>query len=195
MMHPSQHHQMQQAYIQTGPPIPPQDELLFFDRAKQVLENRDTYDDFLKLLSLYSKDVIDTKTLVEKVEDVFMGDADLLAQFRELIDWDDQEVGGGIEWGPPGSIRTGPPEALSAVPVDDGLGPSYRRCPDSVSARLGFLSIWLLIFRLGIEISVFGQRRALQIRAQRRMGLPSDMGIRRIGVRSAQEELVRRGVA
>lgn len=140
MMHPSQHHQMQQAYMQPGAPLPPQDELLFFDRAKKVLENRETYDDFLKLLSLYSKDVIDTKTLVDKVEDVFQGDADLLAQFRELIDWDDQEGGGGgIEWGPPGSIRMGPPEALSAVPVDDGLGPSYRRCPDSVSR--GFQSL------------------------------------------------------
>jgi paired amphipathic helix protein Sin3a len=80
--------------------------------------------------------VIDTKTLVEKVEDVFMGDAELLAQFRDLLDWDEQEAAMGIEWGPPGSIRTGPPEALSAVPVDDGMGPSYRRCPESVSASL-----------------------------------------------------------
>jgi paired amphipathic helix protein Sin3a len=143
------------AYIQTGPSLTAQDELLFFDRAKKALENRDTYEDFLKLLNLYSRDVIDTKTLVGKVEEVFMGDGDLLAQFRELIDWDDQDAGIGIEWGPPGSVRTGPPEALSAMPVDDGLGPSYRRCPDSVSQNLSLILINLNTVAAGIAASLF----------------------------------------
>ncbi|KAJ7762381.1 histone deacetylase complex, SIN3 component [Mycena maculata] len=107
------------------------DKLLFFDRAKKALENRQMYEDFLKLLSLFSKEVIDMKTLIERTRDAFLGDTDLMGEFKELVGWD--ESADSVEKGPPGSIRTGPPEALSALPADDGEGPSYRRLPDSES--------------------------------------------------------------
>lgn len=124
------------------PPLPPSaqgrspgstasaDKLLFFDRAKKSLENREIYEEFLKLLSLFSKEIIDLKTLVERTK-VFLGDGDLMAEFKDLVGWDDKSEN--VENGPPGSIRTGPPEALLALPPDDGEGPSYRRLPDSVS--------------------------------------------------------------
>jgi len=115
-----------------GPSNMPTDELMFFDRAKKLLESRETYDDFLKLLNLYSKDVIDAKQLVARAE-IFLGDGDLFAQFKHLLSWDDRH--GSVEYGPPGSIRTGPPEPILPRPVDDGEGPSYRKLPDSVSAR------------------------------------------------------------
>jgi paired amphipathic helix protein Sin3a len=102
--------------------------LLFFDRAKKSLENRDVYDDFLKLLNLFSKDIIDVETLIERTK-VFLGDGDLMAEFKDLMGWDDRDK---IEKGPPGSIRTGPPELPAALPVDDGEGPSYRKLPPSV---------------------------------------------------------------
>ncbi|KAF8665510.1 hypothetical protein AX16_000524 [Volvariella volvacea WC 439] len=104
------------------------DKLLFFDRAKKALESRETYDEFLKFLSLYSREIIDTKTLVERAK-AFLRDGDLLAEFKDLVGWDDRSEN--VENGPPGSIRTGPPEALSALPADDGEGPSYRRLPDN----------------------------------------------------------------
>ncbi|KAG6868490.1 hypothetical protein C0993_002028 [Termitomyces sp. T159_Od127] len=103
------------------------DKLLFFDRAKKSLESREIYEEFLKLLSLFSKEIIDSKTLIERAN-VFLGD-ELLAEFKDLIGWDERQDD--VEKGPPGSIRTGPPEALSALPADDGEGPSYRRLPDS----------------------------------------------------------------
>jgi paired amphipathic helix protein Sin3a len=109
------------------------DKLLFFDRAKKALESREMYEDFLKLLSLFSKEIIDIKTLIERTH-VFLGEGDLLAEFKELIGWDERQDN--AENGPPGSIRTGPPEALSALPADDGEGPSYRKLPDSVSCLL-----------------------------------------------------------
>ena len=111
------------------------DKLLFFDRAKKTLESREMYEDFLKLLSLFSKEIIDIKTLIERTR-VFLGGGDLLAEFKELIGWDERQDN--PENGPPGSIRTGPPEALSALPADDGEGPSYRKLPDSVSSHPGF---------------------------------------------------------
>ncbi|KAG5647682.1 hypothetical protein DXG03_008405 [Asterophora parasitica] len=104
------------------------DKLLFFDRAKKSLESREIYEDFLKLLSLFSKEIIDINTLTERAH-VFLGDGNLLSEFKDLIGWDERQDN--VENGPPGSIRTGPPEALSALPADDGEGPSYRRLPDS----------------------------------------------------------------
>ncbi|EKM84028.1 hypothetical protein AGABI1DRAFT_110625 [Agaricus bisporus var. burnettii JB137-S8] len=104
------------------------DKLLFFDRAKKSLENREVYEEFLKLLSLFSKEIIDLKTLVERTK-VFLGEGELMTEFKGLVGWDDKVEN--VEGGPPGSIRTGPPEALLALPVDDGEGPSYRRLPDS----------------------------------------------------------------
>ncbi|KAK7044945.1 hypothetical protein R3P38DRAFT_3177166 [Favolaschia claudopus] len=125
-------------FHQPIPPPPPglilgtsADKLLFFDRAKKALENRQMYEDFLKLLSLFSKQVIDMKTLIEHTRDAFLGDGELMTEFKELVGWD--ETLNDAEKGPPGSIRTGPPEALSALPADDGEGPSYRRLPESES--------------------------------------------------------------
>ncbi|KAG6845379.1 hypothetical protein H0H87_010488, partial [Tephrocybe sp. NHM501043] len=110
----------------SGPPTD-NNKLLFFDRAKKSLESREMYEDFLKLLNLFSKEIIETKTLIERAN-VFLGD-ELLLEFKDLIGWDERQDD--VENGPPGSIRTGPPEALSALPADDGEGPSYRRLPDS----------------------------------------------------------------
>ncbi|KAI0066497.1 hypothetical protein BV25DRAFT_1868189 [Artomyces pyxidatus] len=115
-----------------GPSSTTQDELMFFDRAKKMLEGRETYDDFLKLLNMYSKDVIDLKQLVIRAE-AFLGDSDLLTQFKNLVSWDDKK--GSVEHGPPGSVRTGPPDLVLPRPADDGQGPSYRRLPDR-EARL-----------------------------------------------------------
>ncbi|KAH9486320.1 Transcriptional regulatory protein SIN3 [Psilocybe cubensis] len=100
--------------------------LLFFDRAKKSLESQE-YDEFLKLLSLFSKDIIDLQTLIERAN-VFLGEGDLMTDFKDLVGYDDRDK---VERGPPGSIRTGPPELPTALPVDDGEGPSYRKLPPS----------------------------------------------------------------
>jgi paired amphipathic helix protein Sin3a len=123
-MQPLYQHQIQHSGQMTAP-----DELIFFDNAKKALEIRETYDEFLKLLDMYTKDIIDVKTLLDRAQ-LFFGDGELLCQFKNLMGWDDKQDN--VEYGPPGSIRTGPPEALSAVHTDDGQGPSYRRLPDSV---------------------------------------------------------------
>lgn len=101
--------------------------LLFFDRAKKSLESQE-YDEFLKLLSLFSKDIVDIQTLIERAK-VFLGEGDLMTDFKDLVGWDDRDK---VEKGPPGSIRTGPPELPTVLPVDDGEGPSYRKLPPSV---------------------------------------------------------------
>ncbi|PPQ64081.1 hypothetical protein CVT24_008894 [Panaeolus cyanescens] len=101
--------------------------LLFFDRAKKSLENREAYVDYLKLLDLFSRNVLDVPELIERSK-VFLGDGELMTEFKDLMGFDDKDR---LAKGPPGSIRTGPPEMPSVLPVDDGEGPSYRRLPPS----------------------------------------------------------------
>lgn len=102
-------------------------QLLFFDRAKKSMEPI-VYDEFLRLLSLFSKEIIDMQTLIDRSR-TFLDDDDLMTEFKDLVGWDGRDK---IEKGPPGSIRTGPPEVPTALPVDDGEGPSYRKLPPSV---------------------------------------------------------------
>jgi paired amphipathic helix protein Sin3a len=114
---------------------------LFFERAKRALEARDVYDDFLKLLNMYTRDIIDLKTLVVRAEK-FLADDTLHAQFKRLVNWDDKI--GNVNYGPPGSIRTGPHDATLQRPVDDAESPSYRRLPESVSGGHLLCSLVLL---------------------------------------------------
>ena len=106
--------------------------LLFFDRAKKSLEHREVYEEFLKLLNLFSKDIVDAQTLIERAR-AFLGDTDLMAEFKDLIGWGGRDKS---EKGPPGSIRTAPPELPAALPADCGEGPSYRKLPPSVRPYL-----------------------------------------------------------
>ncbi|KAF8506517.1 hypothetical protein F5888DRAFT_1642843 [Russula emetica] len=129
--HNIQGHHVAQAGPSAGPSLGTHQEevpLLFFERAKRALEARDVYDDFLKLLNMYTRDIIDLKTLVVRAEK-FLADDTLHAQFKRLVNWDDKI--GNVNYGPPGSIRTGPHDATLQRPVDDAESPSYRRLPES----------------------------------------------------------------
>ncbi|GEQ67811.1 hypothetical protein JCM33374_g1477 [Metschnikowia sp. JCM 33374] len=77
-------------------PVPPSavskasslsEELSFFDKVKKAIGNKQTYNEFLKMLNLFSQDIIDKSTLVERVES-FLGDNN-----QDLINWFKQFVG------------------------------------------------------------------------------------------------------
>ena len=106
-----------------------QDELAFFDRAKKALESREMYDDFLKMLNMFSREIIDARTLIARAQ-TFLGDTELYTQFKDLMGWDGRKDGEDM---PPGSIRvwTGP-----IAETEERFGKSYRRLPLSVSQRL-----------------------------------------------------------
>lgn len=113
------------------------DDQIFFDRVKKALENRETYDEFLKLLNLFAQDIIDMRTLVEKAE-YFLGDTgELFAMFRKLIGWDDRVV---REPDQPNNAGTKVVLPYSLPPAKEDLhqkaGPSYRRLPANVSTSL-----------------------------------------------------------
>ncbi|KAI5118376.1 hypothetical protein M0805_005842 [Coniferiporia weirii] len=100
-----------------------QDELAFFDRAKKALESRETYDEFLKLLNLFSREIIDARMLIQRAG-TFLGDGELYGQFKDLMGWDDKR--NGENEGPPGSIRNW---AAPPTEMEERFGKSYRRLP------------------------------------------------------------------
>ena len=106
-----------------------QDELAFFDKAKKALDSRETYDEFLKLLNLFSREIIDAHSLISRAGD-FLGDSELLNQFKDLMGWDDKRDGDND--GPPGSLRNC---NTSHNDVEERYGKSYRRLPLAVSYR------------------------------------------------------------
>lgn len=81
-------------------PVPPNvmakvssllEELSFFDKVKRAIGNKQTYNEFLKMLNLFSQDIIDKDTLVERV-DLFLGDnhADLLNWFKQFVGFEEK---------------------------------------------------------------------------------------------------------
>lgn len=126
-----------------------------------------TYDDFLKLLNMYSSEVIELQALVEQA-DHFLGDVgngELFAQFKDLVGWDDRS--NNTEFGPPDSIRTRAPDPQAASCPDDGQGPSYRRLPIYVSYFTFYLSAFDVTDRLpGDEACVLGSRPIGMVRVE-----------------------------
>lgn len=65
------------------------DDRHFFDRVKRAINNRDVFNEFLKLVNLFTQELIDTTRLVREARN-FLGEGELMRQFREILGWDDR---------------------------------------------------------------------------------------------------------
>ncbi|TID13567.1 hypothetical protein CANINC_004925 [Pichia inconspicua] len=97
-------------------------EINFFDKVKKSIGNKQTYNEFLKLLKLYSSDVIDKGTLQEKVRTLIGGFPELFQWFKNFIGWEETPLR--IE-----------DIAIKKQQIDlvmcKAAGPSYRQLPKS----------------------------------------------------------------
>ena len=153
------HQPQHPAYAYEAPPLPPppqpilplkpqatQVDLAFFSRVKIYAADLTTYHEFLKLLNLYTQDILDLTALVSRAF-LFIGqDVGLWREFREMVGWTEGRAlgdpGGRIE------IVDGV-RVVENVPSLDGprrgkgdsgkgwktYGPSYRQLPPSVSGE------------------------------------------------------------
>lgn len=65
------------------------DESQFFNRVKRALNSRETYNEFLKIINLFTQGFIDRSRLV-KTARTFIGESpELFGQFREILGWDE----------------------------------------------------------------------------------------------------------
>ncbi|GAA5841758.1 hypothetical protein JCM3766R1_005173 [Sporobolomyces carnicolor] len=121
------------AYLTThrAPPLVQPEEFGFFDRVKKFLDDRAAYTEFLKLLNLFTQEIIDLRTLLQKSL-LFIGSSEeLFIQFKALVGWDPAKDGRveGEDWiidNEP--VLDRPPVLLHLM---KSYGPSYRRLPDS----------------------------------------------------------------
>ncbi|GIL73116.1 hypothetical protein Vretimale_4724 [Volvox reticuliferus] len=60
-------------------------ELVYFERAKQRLRNKDAYNDFLKCLSMYTQEIISRQELLQLLNDIIGRFPDLMTGFHEFV--------------------------------------------------------------------------------------------------------------
>ncbi|KAH7104880.1 hypothetical protein BKA62DRAFT_690990 [Auriculariales sp. MPI-PUGE-AT-0066] len=105
---------------QLNHPVSTQSDLQFFDTLKRNFSDRSTYDEFLKLLNLFSKDIIGARTLVDRARS-FLGDStELMEQFKDIIGYTDADAR---------PRPNAPPAVAERVRAVEDCGPSYRRLP------------------------------------------------------------------
>ncbi|KAB8283945.1 Sin3 protein [Yarrowia lipolytica] len=98
------------------------EEISFFDRAKKHISNKAVYNEFLKILNLFSQGLIDKATLVERVEGFLGGSHELFAWFKKFVNYQEKPLH--IE----NIVFKKSHLELSLCPP---LGPSYRLLPKS----------------------------------------------------------------
>jgi len=119
------------------------EELLFFYHLKTYFENPTTYIEFLKIINLFTQDLIDLETLVLRIEPFLVNCPDLFSRFKDIVGWKDDLSIRKIQSTTNGHLskkktrlcndpRLQPP--LSGPEDIPECGPSYRVLPDSEQA-------------------------------------------------------------
>lgn len=118
---------------------------VFFDRVKRYLDDsRETYNEFLKLVNLFTQDFIDTARLIKESRN-FLGDSELLNMLREIVGWDErkekeywmEEQAAGNSWVRPTIIGWNASGRTIKAESDAQFG-SYRKIPASVRTLVSF---------------------------------------------------------
>ncbi|KAK5960695.1 transcriptional regulator SIN3 PWA37_002129 [Arxiozyma heterogenica] len=66
------------------------EETTFFEKAKKFIGNKQIYTEFLKVLNLFSQDIININELVDKVENFLGGQPDLFNWFKNFVGYQDK---------------------------------------------------------------------------------------------------------
>ncbi|KAI7949588.1 hypothetical protein MJO28_008409 [Puccinia striiformis f. sp. tritici] len=116
------------------------EELLFFYHIKTYFENQTTYIEFLKLINLFTQDLIDLDTLVLRIEPFLINCPELFSRFKDIVGWKDDltmRKTQNLENGHLSKKKTRLYSDHSHQPTFTGsedvpeCGPSYRVLPDS----------------------------------------------------------------
>lgn len=98
------------------------EEISFFDKAKKHISNKQTYNEFLKVLNLFSQRIIDKDILVDRVEGFLSGNKELITWFKGFVKYE----------GKPLQIENIPNKKhLLELNLCRSYGRSYRELPKS----------------------------------------------------------------
>ncbi|KAH8550911.1 hypothetical protein BGW37DRAFT_426755 [Umbelopsis sp. PMI_123] len=67
------------------------EETEFFERVKKHINNKSTYNEFLKVLNLFSQQIVDQNTLVERVQTFIGNDKKLFKWFKEFVGYNGKD--------------------------------------------------------------------------------------------------------
>ncbi|TFK20645.1 hypothetical protein FA15DRAFT_689033 [Coprinopsis marcescibilis] len=124
--------QQQHPHMHSRPSAP--DDSDFFDRVKRALDNRELFNEFLKLVNLFTQDYIDMARLVKESR-TYLGDTELHRQFKTILGWNDRKerdyvvserVSASADWHKP-SVA-GVQERSAKIEATERYS-SYRRVP------------------------------------------------------------------
>lgn len=107
------------------------EELNFFYRVKQRLNNQELYYEFLKCLNLFSYGIISRLELVLLVKDLLQKHVDLFDWFKQFIGFDDPSIAEFLERNDEKSTK--PMSELIDFKNCRQLGPSYRAYPKTAT--------------------------------------------------------------
>ncbi|KTW30764.1 hypothetical protein T552_00476 [Pneumocystis carinii B80] len=98
------------------------EELSFFDKVKKFIGNKQTYNEFLKVLNLFSQDILDKNLLVERVYNFIGANEELMDWFKRFVGYDGKDD----------VIENIPaPRPKVDLMLCKAYGPSYRLLPKS----------------------------------------------------------------
>lgn len=99
----------------------------FFDRVKKHIGNKQTYLSFLRVLNLFTQQVLDANQLIDRCDSYLSGNKDLFNQLQKLVGYDGKD-----------RIIENVPLLSSKIEYGSGIeyGPSYRSVPKHVSFLL-----------------------------------------------------------
>lgn len=98
------------------------EETSFFDRAKKFIGNKQIYTEFLKILNLFSQDLLDVDELVGRVEHYLGGNKELFVWFKNFVGFQDK----------PKDIENIVHEKHRLdLDLCEACGPSYKKLPKS----------------------------------------------------------------
>ncbi|KAI8987829.1 hypothetical protein BDF20DRAFT_832728 [Mycotypha africana] len=106
------------------------EEAEFFENVKTYIGNKATYNAFLKVLNLFSQQIVDQNVLVNRVESFIGGNLKLFNWFKRLVGYDE------IDYLSPDTVLF-PHHSTSTNRKDQKkeYGPSYRRIRKSMKNR------------------------------------------------------------
>ncbi|CAG8603504.1 7985_t:CDS:10 [Funneliformis mosseae] len=101
-------------------PAASSEELMFFEKVKKHIQNKHSYNEFLKLINLYSQQILDTYSLVKKVQNFIGQSVELFEWFKQFVKYDEKD-----------DIVQNTANSRPRVDLEGCIsyGPSYRQLP------------------------------------------------------------------
>ncbi len=114
--------------LPTAQPTTVAEEAAFFDRVRKFINNKQVYNEFLKLCNLFTQELLDKNQLIHKAFNYIGANTDLMNWFKNFVEYN------GVDEIVENKPRLGGDKVV--LSSCRGLGPSYRLLPKRERLRV-----------------------------------------------------------